>query len=374
MPRRRTIHVTPRDLSVVREIGGKTEELLKVIRVLALKQQRNGPQLFLSVRDSSSRFGVPVSTMAEIYARLRREKILGTVRGFRTVLLGRSTTRKITVAGVVDLPVSVPRLQTLSYYRDCFIHVRQQLHSAGFIVTPNYSERREIETFEALARIAQEKPDAMIWVLPDGAERDLAPRVQDLGIKFVGLNTDAPGYQFSRYEVSRTSAVQTILRRWRSEQQLDQVKVICARPETRAESKRNQRLRRTIEAEDMGCEIFIPDWRRGGIAEQLCGGGRAGLLLLGPAAAMLGWRGSETVAETFGACRVALVDGPIDLPLADYIPAAVADVIVVNWSKVAKRVVEDLVSGKDDANIDGPIVFEAVPKFRVPLSQCGRRL
>lgn len=62
-----------------------------MIRDLAVKQQKDTAQIFLSLRDAAERFAVPTSAMAAVYRQLKDEGVLSSIRGSHTMLhaLGR---------------------------------------------------------------------------------------------------------------------------------------------------------------------------------------------------------------------------------------------------------------------------------------------
>src|SRR2546423_1212285 len=100
------------EVSLVRQPTRKTDRLLSAIRRLALKQQTNQPQVFLSLRDAAERFGVPVSAMAVVYKTLGEERLLTSIRGSHTMLSACGAIRNLKVRDLIGLPVSLSRFQT----------------------------------------------------------------------------------------------------------------------------------------------------------------------------------------------------------------------------------------------------------------------
>ena len=159
--------------------------------------------------------------MAAIYRRLIDEGILSTVRASRTILRGRDTSRNLKVRGLIGMPLSAPRLHTSRDYRECSLHIREELRARSFAITPFYFEEREIEPDLVIERSNKEKVDLVIWLLPDGADRDTALHLRDLGIRFIGVNIGGVSAAFCRYEVRRRQAILTILNEWRAGLKLD---------------------------------------------------------------------------------------------------------------------------------------------------------
>lgn len=61
-------------------------QLLELLRMAAIKNQKDQPQSFYSMREVANRLRVPISTVAGVYKRLEREGLVSRVRGSKTVL------------------------------------------------------------------------------------------------------------------------------------------------------------------------------------------------------------------------------------------------------------------------------------------------
>ena len=360
-----------RVISPILEQEGKSDRLFKMIRGLAVASQKDMPQVFLSLRHAASRFNVPLSAMATVYRRLTEEGVLMGVRGSRTLLQGTSLGRNLRVRGLVGIPVALSRFLALMDYRECFLQTREELHTRGFATSTIYFEQPEINVGRLGERMKKQGVDTVICFLPDGTWKDTVLRLHDLGIKFIGVNIGELSYGCCRYEVRRRAAIKTILRNWRS-QCLMRATIVCANKERPADSKRVEELRGMVELERINCDVVsIGHDDASAFFQSLCPGKARGLLLLAPAAALVGLGSHEIVAAVFQNCRVALIDGPIDLPFADKTVDAEVDLVTVDWKRVAKRIVEDLLTGAafDDS---AAIVFEAEPHLRVSLRRYWR--
>src|SRR5947209_15841899 len=85
----------------------KTENLRQVLKSLAIKSQREQPLVFYSLREVSTQFRVPVSTVAKIYQDLEQEGFLSRVRGSKTILNGLRNNRRLSVRGLIGLPALI---------------------------------------------------------------------------------------------------------------------------------------------------------------------------------------------------------------------------------------------------------------------------
>ena len=346
----------------------KTDRLLEMIRGLALKQQKDAPQIFLSLRKAAQRFGVPVSAMAAIYKQLTEEGVLSGIRASRTMLGGRGALRNLKVRGLIGMPVSVSRFQTLLDYQRCFTRIRDELQAHGFLTSVIFFEQPEGKLDVIIEQLRKEKVDAVIWLLPDGADRETVLQLHDLGIHFVGVNITPLSGMACRYEVQRQRAIRAILRDWRADPEIKGVTIVRVNRDTAADAQRATKLLALVRLEKLKGEIAKV---RGGhistFLRSLCASKATGVILPAPAAAMLGWRASETVTGVLSMCRVALIDGPLYLPYAESEPLTKVDLVTVNWPPVAKRIAEDVVSGAAFSDSER-VTFEAQPHLRVHLS------
>ena len=138
----KTEHKTP---TLVRERQRPTDPLCLTVRQLALQQQKDRPQPFLSLRDAARQFKVPLSSMAAVYRRLKAEGILSSVRASGTILRGRETGRTLQGRAVIGMPLSIPSLHTFQAYRHCYLRLRKELHARGLVVSPFHFEELNIQ-------------------------------------------------------------------------------------------------------------------------------------------------------------------------------------------------------------------------------------
>ena len=353
--------------SLVRQGQGKTDGLLETIRHLALKQQKNAPQIFLSLREAAKRFGVPVSVMATVYKKLTDERILASIRGSHTMLTGRKAVRHLKVRGLIGLPASLSRFQTFLDYQRCLTRIRDELHKRGFLTITVFFEKPEGQPEAVLKQLKSEKVSEVIWLLPDGADDETVLRLRDLGIRFVGVNITPLVGMSCRYEVDRQKAIRAIMRGWRADHEIGGATILRIARETADVEERLGKLQALVESEKIECEIAtLEDDDIAAFLKSVCARKSAGVILPAGPAALLGWRAPETLVEVFRACRIALIDGPIYLPFAEKAPAATADVVTARWSAIAKRIADDLLAGEafDDS---GKVIFEAQPHLRARL-------
>lgn len=81
---------------------------------------------------------------------------------------------------------------------------------------------------------------------------------------------------------------------------------------------------------------------------------------------MLAKHDPEMVAGVLNTCRVALIDGPLDLPVTEETRGATIDLVTVDWAPIAKRIADDTLTG-DALTKSDPVVFKAKHRLQVRL-------
>lgn len=219
-------------------------------------------------------------------------------------------------------------------------------------------------------RARAEKVDAIIWIRREGIGHDTALRLRDAGIRFGGINIGGVVGGFCRCEVRRRQAIETILHEWRTGAKLDTAIFLRAGKETLGEKERIARLRAIAARVQMRLEVEnVPEGRISRTLKSLCAAKtRSGGLLTASAAAILGSRAPDTVADVLSCCRLALIDGPMEFPFLERPPEAAIDLVTIGWQRVARRIAQDVLSGEAFQRAE-TIAFEAKPYLQSPLSR-----
>jgi len=74
------------DSTFTRSDGADTASMLRLLRKIAHGVRQKQPRPFYSIRTVARRFNVPLTTVARIYAQLKKEEILASVYGSNTVV------------------------------------------------------------------------------------------------------------------------------------------------------------------------------------------------------------------------------------------------------------------------------------------------
>jgi hypothetical protein len=227
---------------------------LETVRRLALKQQKNHPQAFLSLRKAAKRFGVPISAMATVYKKLTEERVLASVRGSHTMLSGHGALRHLKVRGLIGLPVSLSRFQTFLEYQRCLTRIRDELHERGFLTSTIFFQQPEGQPEIVLKQLRSEKVNEVIWLLPDGADGETVLRLRDLGIRFAGVNITPLAGMSCRYQVRRQQAIRAIARSWRADPKISGATIVRLAREAAVDEERLGKLQALVESENIECE------------------------------------------------------------------------------------------------------------------------
>jgi hypothetical protein len=338
--------------------------MLETLRHVASATQEERSRTFYSMREVASRFRAPISSVADVYQRVESEGILQRVRGSKTILRGLRHDRKLSVRAFVGLPTTTSKYVTVQDYRMFLVSLRRELRLSGFAAAMLDVDRPNADKFSE--RVQRYEIDTIIWFQPGAFAKQVKLRLKDLGLRVVGISDGAQPPLPCFYEVHREAAIRNILRSWRSEAGLRSV--IALTGIGRGSAVDEQRLKEILEEEDFRYEIrstsseSIPK-----LLKSLGQKGNVGIAFLSSAAPMFAFRSPELVTKIFQRCRVALIEGPVNMPFAT-VPDVRIDLVLVDWQLVAQRIVGDLIA-QNSFDAAKPVVFEAESRLRVPLNQ-----
>lgn len=360
--------LSPIELSPFRAGAKKNEALLRRVRDLARKHQRQETaQVFLSVREAAARFAASASAIAAVYRQLAREGLLASVRGSRTILRATSTRRSHKIHSLIGIPVSMRHFLAMRDYRDCFQQLDKELSTLGFATRCFFFEDDEVQAASFVSRVARAEVDNVIWVFPDAPARDAVWRLRDRGINHVGISFAGAVKVFCRYEVRRRDAIRAIFRQWRQHARIGSLSVIRTCGGVATDGDRMNRLDALAAAEQIDCEIAtLSKCTPEEFLMSLCARKNHGIVIPSSAASVLAWQAPEALGTVLRSCRVSLIDGPINLPAPQSVHAAVADVVTVDWRPIVRKIASDLATGEAFTH-DETTIFEAKPLLRVPL-------
>lgn len=347
----------------------KTERMLELLRGIALTAQEERSQSFYSVREIADRFRIPISTVSRIYEQLEREGILRRLRGSQTILRGRKYDRKLSVRAFIALPASISRFVTRQDYRMFFIRTRRELRLRGFATAMVFVDKRDAQDLKG--RLRKYDVDTVIWFSPEKPARQALLNLRDIGIHVIGVSDGGLPTIPCHYEIQREGAIKTILHHWHEFEGLESVTVVS--DATRGSAADEERLRTILDEEQLRYSFAsLSDEPIPAFLESLARRKRSGLLFLSAPASLFAFRAPESLTKLFNSSRVALVEGPVNMPFTA-IPDVRVDLVFVDWQLVAERIVGDLIS-QEAFNDSKRVTFEAECKLQVPLNQYAQSI
>src|SRR2546430_1605592 len=206
----------------------KADRLLEILREVAVKNQREQPQPFHSMREVARRFDIPTSMVARVYRRLEDEGLLNTVRGSKTMLQGLHFDRQLSVRAFIGLPASLSSFLTIQDYRMFFIRIRRELRLRGFATAMLFYEGGEEARPGFSARLKAYQVDTVLWFEPPKTARESILRLLDAGVRIVGVTETSCAFLKCRYQLVRSAAVKQLLDAWKSEHAIQSITVIAS--------------------------------------------------------------------------------------------------------------------------------------------------
>jgi DNA-binding LacI/PurR family transcriptional regulator len=362
LPTKRTLERAPH----------KTEGLLAILRDVAVKNQREQPRVFYSIRDVATQFGIPVSTVSRVYCRLEQEGLLNRVRGSKTVLQGLHFDRHLSVRAFVGLPASLSAFVTLQDYRMFFIRIRRELRLRGFATAMAFFEKEDARTAALSHRLHTYEVDTVVWFQPPKEARETALRLTDKGIRLLGVSHDQFPSIPCRYAVRKESAIRVLLADWKAENAVNRVTLV------QSTDRRSVAVEETLQAlmEEMEIRWSVTNFREQrteAFLRRLQKSKTDGIIFSSSAlASMFCFRSPDVVTELLRTNRVAFINGPVTMPFAR-VPDVRVDLVTVDWQLVGEKIVNDLIT-QDAFQRPGPTFFEAEAQLRVQLSDFAQNI
>ncbi|MEY2550504.1 MAG: hypothetical protein QOG12_648 [Verrucomicrobiota bacterium] len=368
MPRQKISRLLPPlpTRSRLDEAAHKTERLTQILRRVAIKNQRDQPRAFYSVREIAEAYRVPLSTVSEVYRLLEDEGLLTRVRSSRTLLQGRQFDRRLGVRAIVGLPASLSAFVTIQAYRMFFIRIRRELRLRGFATTMVFWEKREPPSGDFAERLKAYQVDTVIWFQPAAFAREPTEQLADLGIRVIGVAHETVPSIPCRYVVRRDKAIRRLVLEWKERHAITEITAV--RWKHRRASTVEDALLGAVDELDVKTDfVELQDQPSYQFLAALQKTKTPGIVFASAeVASKLAFRAPTAMTNLLDTHRVAFLNGAITMPFAK-VPEAKVDLVVVDWQGVTEQIVDDLIT-QDAFRISPATAFEAEAKLRVPLS------
>jgi hypothetical protein len=340
--------------------------LADLLRRVARAAQSPQARLFYSLRQVAAQYGLPLSKVVRAYRGLEAEGLLNLVRSSGTILQGSAPIRHLKVRHVVGMPAALSCFITLQDYRSFFIKTRREFRRRGCITAISFYELQDDDVAE---RLQEARADLILWYLPDSVTRLTLPRLQDRGIRLVGISDGGLPSIACRYEIRREAAIRMILREWMAAG-ITRVSIPRADACASADEERLAGLLAETSFDWHFLESRVDSAAH--ILGLLAPEKKQGILFLARAASMFLMRAPVEFHNLFRTTRVALLDGPVSMPFAPF-AGIMADLVVVDWPGVARRLAADILSREAFLRVP-PTIFEAKVELSVPLDRFAQKI
>jgi hypothetical protein len=358
--------------SALKATHQKADSLLEILRSLAIKNQREQPRVFYSLREVARQFRVPVSTVAKIYHDMEQEGLLSRVRGSRTVLNGLRNNRQLSVRGFVGLPALMSHFIAIQDYRTFLICIRRELWLRGFATTMFFFRHDEAANGTLSDQLKSYDVDTVIWLQPGRSARETLLRLSDMGIRVISISQVGTPSIPSRYYIWKERAIETLMKDWKDRNSACRIKLIDSKD---YRSPVTEEVLRVV-LHNLGIEPVIRTFRdedSSAFLRDLCRTETDGIIFPSSGlASLFAFRNPVEIVDLLRTQRVAFIDGPIDLPFAK-IPDVPVDLVTVNWQTVAESVVNDLMT-REAFERNRFTTFQADAQLRVPLSSFSEEM
>jgi hypothetical protein len=348
----------------------KTDQILSILRSVAVETQLDHPQPFYSIRDVAAHFHVSQSSVGEIYRRLGQEGLLSRVRGSRTVLQGLKYDRRLQVRGFVGLPASLSSFITLQDYRMFFIRVRRELRMRGFATAMLLFEGDEAGTPAFAERLKAYEVDTVLWFDPRKKIQAAVLRLSDRGIRMIGVSEEASPILPCRYQLRREEALRSLLEQWKTLPKLHKITLVQSRRHRSAVVE--ETVQTILDELDIPWSVATFNNHRSGtfLRSLLKAKTRALIFASSSLASMFSFRAPGSMSELIRTHRVGLMGGPVNMPFAK-LPDVCLDLITFDWQSIAERIVSDLIT-QEAFQESVPVIFQAEPRLQVPLNSIAQ--
>lgn len=203
------------DSAFTRHDRADTASMLHLLRKMAHKVRQKQPRPFYSIRTVARRFDVPLTTVARIYAQLKKEGILASVWGSNTVVEPYELNRELRIRGIVALPACLKTFCALRNYRSLFENVQTALWKAGFATRQLFYENGNATNPAFNETLLNQKFDVVLWLLPDPAVLTGRKRLLDRGVRVLSAIGSLIADGRADYVLSRLHAFKEVVNLWK---------------------------------------------------------------------------------------------------------------------------------------------------------------
>jgi hypothetical protein len=276
--------------------------------------------------------------------------------------------RQLRVRGFVALPASLSQFLAQHDYRMFFIRTRRCLRLRGFATAMVFIDTPGEPALPQ--RLKQYQVDTVVWFLPDRLARETSLQLGDFGIRVVAVGDGRTSGLRARYEIRREGALAALAKDWRA-RGISEATIVSAA--TRRSAADEERIEALFHDNQVETEFtLIDDEMAGDALDILKRPAAAGVVILGTAASLMAFRLPRQFKDLLRSRRVALVNGPVAMPLTQ-VPPTLVDIVAVDWQRVASTITDDLLS-QQAARFSGCVFLKPAVATTTSLCRSPARL
>lgn len=193
--------------------------IANALREVARLLKTTHSQPFYAMREVADSFNAPLSNVARVYKILEHEGIVNRIRSSQTVLVGKKTSARSTVRGVVGIPILMDAMMNLDYTRSMAMALGEGLRRWGYVADIIfYSAKEEENSPEFARRLLWYRLDAVVLhsPLPGCRENILFLRERAVRVFVIQWKEDRCDLPAMIYLEDFQVAYKEMARRWRA--------------------------------------------------------------------------------------------------------------------------------------------------------------
>ena len=351
--------------------SGDTQRLERVTRLLrqaAVKSRGTEHRQFHSIRTVARHYGLPATAVARIYGRLKKEGVLATRWGSKTVIEPSRFDKHVRFRGVVAVALPLKSFRFVPNYREFYTNLEDSLYKERFVARCLFYENGGTDRAALAEHLLKQSPDVALFFLPDVKAARLTKRLEDHGIRVIQVaDVSSPletGYRLSRYD-----AIRDILVSWKTRG----IRSITVFHDETMESAAMITLVETCLREvPIRYEVATNRSVSFGISMRAVVHRRNSALVFTKSElfAQLLYENKTDFDAIIRTQRVLLIQGAIDFPIMEF-PANSVDIVEFDWKNLVKRIVDELTNWRVASDAQ-PTIFRA--QWRTPCDSGSSQL
>ena len=324
---------------------------LRLLRQAAIASRQPKGQPFFSIRAAAAHFALPPTTVTRLYGQLKKEGILGSIWGSKTIVEPAQLDNDVRLKGIVAIPIPLRACSAISAPRFFLGRMQRALARERFGSVVIFYDEATFGTSSVTEALLESGAHMVIWLMPPQRAENCLARLKDHAMKSLVITDEMPINGEPGYYLNWRNAVLAALASWK----LSGIRKLVLVKDVQSS---NANTLRSLSA--LLCKTsFTVESREA--TDLRSGAGEPGLGIIFSSVQSLV---EFTHAATFSPKpilqhnRVLFIHGDVDIPYQDRFNRCF-DTINFNWHSVARRIASDLVASRWAPDIERQTIFEA---------------